>query len=84
MVSNGSCGHRPMIWRPLDMVSVVDRPIDELIEVDCCVLCVKKYGTLVRTLTKKSGLAQLTFFNCSLGNIEVSFVIKYPYLICRA
>jgi hypothetical protein len=35
-------------------------------------------------LTKKSGLAQLTFFNCSLGDLEVSFVIKYQYLICRA
>jgi hypothetical protein len=35
MVSDGSCGHRPIIWRPSDMVSVVDRPIDELIVV-CC------------------------------------------------
>jgi hypothetical protein len=43
MVSDGSCGHRPMIWRPSDMVSVVDRPIDELIVVCCAskstVLC---------------------------------------------
>ena len=35
MMLDGSCGHRPMIWRPSDMVSVVDRPIDELIVV-CC------------------------------------------------
>jgi hypothetical protein len=35
MVSDGSCGHRPMIWRPSDMVSVIDRPINELIVV-CC------------------------------------------------
>jgi hypothetical protein len=35
MVSDGSGGHRPMIRRPSDMVSMVDRPIDELIVV-CC------------------------------------------------
>ena len=76
MVSDGSCGHRPMIWRPSDMVSVVDRPIDELIVV-CCVLCAKKYGTLYVLSQKKSGLAQLTFFNRSLRDVDVSFVNKY-------
>jgi hypothetical protein len=44
----------------------------------------EKVRYFVRTLTKKSGLAQLTFFKSSLGDLEVSFVIKYPYLICRA
>jgi hypothetical protein len=45
MVSDGSCGHRPMIWRPSDMVPVVDRWL-------IVVLCVKKYGTFVRSSQK--------------------------------
>ena len=77
MMLDGSCGHRPMIQRPSDMVSVVDRWL-------IVVLCVKKYGTFVRTLTKKGVFAQLIFFNSSLSDEEVSFVKKYLCVICRA
>jgi hypothetical protein len=52
MVLGGSGGHRPMIWRPSDMVSMVDRWADGWV---CCELCVKKVRYLVRTLTKNQG-----------------------------
>jgi hypothetical protein len=45
MVLDGSCGHRPMIRRPSDMVwwlLVVNQWVDWCF---CCELCVKKYGT---------------------------------------
>ena len=35
MVLDGSCGHRPMIWRPSDMVSVVDRWLMDVFVVSC-------------------------------------------------
>jgi hypothetical protein len=69
------------------MVSVVDRPIDELM------LCVvrEKVWYFCTYLTKKfnedkprSNFAQLTFFNRSLSDLEESFVNEYQYLICRA
>ena len=44
----------------------------------------EKVRYLVRTLTKNSVFAQLTFFNRSLSDLKVSFVNKYQYLICRA
>jgi hypothetical protein len=52
--------------------------------VDCCVLCAKKYGTFVRTSQKNSTFAQLTFFNRSLSDVDISFINKYQYFICRA
>jgi hypothetical protein len=54
MVSDGSCGHHPMIWRPSDMVSVVDRPIDELI----VVCCARKSTVLLYVPHKKILLRQ--------------------------
>jgi hypothetical protein len=48
MVLGGYGGHSPMIWRPSDMVSMVDRWW-------MGVLCVKKYGTFVRTSQKNEG-----------------------------
>jgi hypothetical protein len=50
----------------------------------CCVFVREKVPYLVRTLTKKWRLAQLTFFNRSLSDLDVSFVNEYKYLICRA
>jgi hypothetical protein len=44
----------------------------------------EKVRYLVRTLTKKWRSAQLTFFNRSLSDLDVSFVIKNQYLIYRA
>jgi hypothetical protein len=54
--------------------------------VDGCFCCAvrEKVRYLVRTLTKKWRSAQLTFFNRSLSDLDVSFVNKYQYLICRA
>jgi hypothetical protein len=49
MVLDGSCGDRPIIRWPSDMVSVVDR------WVDCCVLCVKKYRTWYILSQKNQG-----------------------------
>ena len=46
MVSDGSCGHRPMIWRPSDMVLVVDRWVD-------CFVVRKKVRYFCTYLTKK-------------------------------
>jgi hypothetical protein len=87
MVSDGSCGHRPMIQRPSDMVSVVDRPIDELI----VVCCARKSTVFLYVPHKKIPLRQTKiqlpaahFFNRSLSDLKVSFVNKYQYLICRA
>jgi hypothetical protein len=48
MVLDGFCGHRLMIWRPSDMVSVVDWWL-------IVVLCVKKYGTFERSSQKNNG-----------------------------
>ena len=59
------------------MVSVVDREF-------CCEFVREKSTVLVRTLTKNSVFAQLTFFNSSLRDVDVSFVKKYLYVICRA
>jgi hypothetical protein len=81
MVLDGSCGHRPMIRRPSDMVSVVDRWVDGCF---CCEFVREKVRYLVRSLTKNSVLAQLTFFNSSLRDVDVSLVNDYKYLICRA
>ena len=36
MVFDGSCGHRPMIWRPSDMVSIRSSIGDDGV----CALCV--------------------------------------------
>jgi hypothetical protein len=79
MVLDGSRGHRPMIPRPSDVVSMVDRWVDGWL---CCELCVKKVRYLY-VLSQKDP-PQLTFFNRSLSDLKVSFVNKYPYLICRA
>jgi hypothetical protein len=81
MVLDGSGGHRPMIWRPSDMVSMVDR---WWMGGFCCELCAKKYGTWYVLSHKKWRSAQLTFFNSSLSDVDVSFVNEYQYLICRA
>jgi hypothetical protein len=78
MVLDGSCGDRPIIRWPSDMVSVVDR------WVDCCVLCVKKYRTWYILSQKIKVSAQLTFFNRSLSDLDQSFINEYQYLICRA
>ena len=77
MELDGSGGHRPMVWKPSDMVSMVDRSL-------LMIFVREKVRYFVRTLTKKSIFAQLTFFNSSLSGVDVSFVINYPYVNCRA
>ena len=52
MVLDGSYGHRPMIRRPSDMVSVVDRWVHGCF---CCELCAKKYGTWYVLSQKNDG-----------------------------
>jgi hypothetical protein len=63
MLLDGSRGHRPMIRRPSDMVSIVDRRVDGWL---CCELCVKKVRYSHKKIRKgkpRSNFAQLTFFN---------------------
>jgi hypothetical protein len=62
------------------MVSVV---VDELMA-GCCELCVKKSTVLGTYTHKKIRVGAAHFFNCSLDDLEVSFIIKYLYLTCRA
>jgi hypothetical protein len=81
MVLDGSCSHRPMIRRPSDMVLVVDRWVDGCFFV---VSCAQKSTVLGTYSHKKWRSAQLTFFNRSLSDLDVSFVNKYQYSICRA
>jgi hypothetical protein len=58
------------------MVLMVDRPIDELI----VVCCAQKSTVLVHTLTKKSNLAQLNFFNRSLSDLFLERDLRFPKL----
>jgi hypothetical protein len=48
------------------------------------VICAWKSTVLCMYSHKKTGFEQLSFFNSSLGDLKVRFVIKFPYFICRA
>ena len=72
-----------LLWPSSDDSEAIGHGFGGRSMVDCCVVR-EKVRYLVRTLTKKGVFAQLTFFNCSLSDEEVSFVKKYLYVICRA
>jgi hypothetical protein len=48
MVFDGSCGHRPMIWRPSDMVSIRSLIGDDGV----CALCVEVRVFCVMVIAK--------------------------------
>jgi hypothetical protein len=49
----------------------------------CCELCAKKYGTWY-ILSQKMMVRAAHFLNRSVRDLDVSFINKYQYLICRA
>jgi hypothetical protein len=58
MLLDGSCGHHPMIRRPSDMVSVVDRWVDGFFVVSCA-----WKSTVLGTYShKKGGVRAAHFF----------------------
>jgi hypothetical protein len=74
------------LWRPSsDDSGAIEQGFCGRSMMDGCVVR-EKVRYFCTYLTKKSGFVQLTFFNRSLGDLEVSFLIEYPYLnlICRA
>jgi hypothetical protein len=80
MMLDGSCGHRTMIRRPSDIILVVDRWLMDIFVVICEW---KKYSTLY-VLSQKIKVGAAHFFQPLTKDLELSFVIEYPYLICRA
>ena len=72
-----------LLWPSSDDSEAIGHGFGGRSMVDWCVVC-EKYRTFVRSSQKNEVSAQLTFFNCSLSDEEVSFVKKYLYVICRA
>ena len=58
MLLDGSCGHHPMIRRPSDMVSVVDRWVDGFFVVSCA----WKSTVLGYVLSQKRGCSRSSLF----------------------
>ena len=48
MVFDGSCGHRPMIWRPSDMVRIRSYSIGDD---GVCALCVEECVMVIAKIT---------------------------------